>query len=426
MCDKRISKNIQDFQIGENMWKKIITLAFLSISIAQADDGVDASDTIVGKKTTPVDLKDEDNNNVQYEDGQTREFPDRIYEGAEWLNMSPEFVWSCWLVMESLYKRDDAQLERVTKEVKVKYPRSGIIPTARALKWQVMMLENFDFRYEKEYKKAFNLAQQELESAMLTPGNDAWETFLLGAILGVDGIHAMRKEEWFVAINRGYEAMKNINKAKELAPGFIDSQLGDGLWLYWRSVIAKHVKGIPAFKDQRKEGIEMMLNAEKNSAFLRPAASLALIYTWIEEGKLKRAEQTALRLQEEYPDNIINLQVLGRVQMYRRKYSKSERNLKDIFRIDPKNERVHYHLSRLFLRKRSVTIAEKHMLKYLEFDIEKIHRAYANYHLGRIYARQKKYKEAEKAYKQAWKYGRVKNAQKLAKRMKQKASEQKK
>ena len=409
------------------MWKKIMILGFLCLPSAHAeDDNVEVSDTIAGKKTNSLDVKDEDNRSVDYEDGQTREYPDRIYEGAEWLEMSPEFVWHCWLVMESLYKRDFKQLDQVTKTVKRKFPRSGIVPTARALKWQVLMLENFDFRYEKEYNEAFQRARQELESAMLTPGNDAWETFLLGAILGVDGIHSMRKEEWFAAINRGYEAMKNINRAKELAPGFIDSQLGDGLWLYWRSVIAMHVKGIPSFKDQRKEGIEMMENAEKNSAFLRPAASLALIYTWIEENKLVRAEKTALRLREVYPDNVINLQVLGRIQLYRRKYTESEKTFKDIFRVAPKNERVHYYLARLFLRKRAHTIAEKHMTKYLTFDLEKRHRAYANYFLGRIHARQKNWKEAEKAYKKAWKYGKIRNSQKLAKKMKKNALSEKK
>ena len=66
------------------------------------------------------------------------------------------------------------------------------------------------------------------------------------------------------------------------------------------------------------------------------------------------------------------------------------------------------------------------MLKYLTFDLEKRHRAYANYFLGRIYARQKNWKAAEKAYKKAWKHGKIKNAQKLAKKMKKNAAAKKK
>ena len=56
----------------------------------------------------------------------------------------------------------------------------------------------------------------------------------MGAILGVDAIHELRKEDFLDAINQGYEAMKFIEIAKRKAQFFVDSQLGDGLWLYWR------------------------------------------------------------------------------------------------------------------------------------------------------------------------------------------------
>ena len=105
----------------------------------------------------------------------------------------------------------------------------------------------------------------------------------------------------------------------------MDSQLGDGLWLYWRSLIASNVPGVPVFADERPQGIEMMQLAERKSVFLRPAASHALVYTWIEERKMKTALMTAKHLQDAYPNNVINLQVLGRVQMYQRKYKAAER-----------------------------------------------------------------------------------------------------
>ena len=125
------------------MVKKILsfTLLLFFSTVSYADD-VDLSDTISGKKAPDLKLKDTDRD-VSYEDGQSKEYPDRIYDGAEWLQMSPDFVWSCWLVMESLYKRDFNQLDTVLKDVKFRYPDSGIVPTGRALKWQVLMLENF-------------------------------------------------------------------------------------------------------------------------------------------------------------------------------------------------------------------------------------------------------------------------------------------
>ena len=89
--------------------------------------------------------------------------------------------------------------------------------------------------------------------------------------------------------------MKAIERAKKLAPEFPDLKLGDGLFNYWRTVISRSVKGLPDFKDKRKLGIEQMEYVQDNGIFLGPAATFALTYTWLEEGALKRATQSALR-----------------------------------------------------------------------------------------------------------------------------------
>ena len=47
----------------------------------------------------------------------------------------------------------------------------------------------------------------------------------MGAILGVDGIHHMRKEEWLTAINQGFEGVNTLTRARKKAPDFIDAKL---------------------------------------------------------------------------------------------------------------------------------------------------------------------------------------------------------
>ena len=59
------------------------------------------------------------------------------------LNMSPEFVWGCWRVMEGLYTRDRVDHQKVLKKMKQDYPDSGVSETGTALMWQVLMLEEF-------------------------------------------------------------------------------------------------------------------------------------------------------------------------------------------------------------------------------------------------------------------------------------------
>ena len=103
------------------------------------------------------------------------------------------------------------------------------------------MLENFDFSYENQYRNAYKQTVKELEIALEKEGNEPWERFLIGAVIGIDAIHLLRKEEYFSTITQGFSAVGHIEKAKDLAPNFVDADLGDGLWLYWRSLIAMNI-----------------------------------------------------------------------------------------------------------------------------------------------------------------------------------------
>ena len=120
----------------------------LGLTLAFADQpkvDVELSDTVSGRKLRSIDMPDGKTQLVQYEDEKTGKYPKRIYDGARWLQMSVDFVWSCWEVMNHLYLRDYKGLHGVLQNVKQNYPDSGVAPVGRALMWQVLMLENFRF-----------------------------------------------------------------------------------------------------------------------------------------------------------------------------------------------------------------------------------------------------------------------------------------
>jgi len=403
-------------------------ILWMWLSVAQADDrSGELSDTVSGKEAPELNVDDIKLSTEEiFTDNYSGKYPQRIYDGAKWLKMPPEFVWGCWTIMEGLYKRDWKQLDKDIKKMRMYYPNSGVATAGEALRYQVMMLENFDFRYEKEYDKKYKQAIQELTEAQMSPGNEAWEYFLTGALMGVDGIHAMRKEEWMRAITRGYNGVITIAKARELAPKFVDAELGDGLWYYWRSLIAMNIPGIPKYADQRKEGIKKMLNAEQNSVFLRPAAAHALTYTWIEEGEKKNAIHTAETLRKMYPKNIINLQVLGRAYMYNKQYKEAEEAFQRVLQIDKGNQRVHYYLARLYMRQKRYAEAEKELNIYLEFDLMKMHEGYAHYFLGRLQQRQKNWDQALGSFEKAHKVAQIKNAKRRIEFLKKKIANEKK
>lgn len=400
----------------------MVAFIFSSILYAQEPNG----DVFTNNKKT-VDIEDkDDSSNINYEDEDTEEgesstaYPIRIQNGAKWLNMSEDFVYMCWEIMEGLYIRDYSRLDNSIEKAQKLFPNTGVGPTGSVLKWQMKMLENFDFSYENQYRNAYKQTVKELEMALEKEGNEPWERFLIGAVIGIDAIHLLRKEEYFSAITQGFSAVGHIEKAKDLAPNFVDADLGDGLWLYWRSLIAMNIPGFASFADKRTDGIQLMQNAEQKSVFLRPASSHALTYTWLEERKIKRAESTAVRLQKQYPYNIINLQLLGRIYMYQNRFAKSEQTFKRVLNIDSKNRRVHYYLGRLYLRWRKNDMAYKHLNRYLQYSLSDSHKGYAFYYMGHVHARKKQYAKAETSYNEAYKYAKIKQAKNRAKSMKNK------
>ena len=389
----------------------VFALLFLwSSEAVEQDDYEDA--TFTGKKDKPV-IADIDDENAELDaDKETvetvRPYSDKVYEGARVLQMDVEFVHACQQAVDLVYQRKYTEAKAAFAAAQQKFPGSALGPIGKVLVYQALMLENFDFAFEKQYEHAANQARQQLMQALEIRGNDAWENFILGGVLGIDAIHSMRKGNYLNALNRGIEAMKSVNRAKKLAPEFPDLLLGDGMYNYWRTVITRSVKGLPDFADNRMLGIEQLQRVQEEGIFLGPAATFALTYTWLEEGALKRATASSLRNQRAYPDNVINNLMLGRLYMYRRNYTESLKYFHKVLEVSPKNRRVHYFLTRMYLRQKRLTDAEKHVNIYLDFDLTKRDRAFALHQKCLIYYRRKDWDKAEQLANEAWSLGKLK------------------
>ncbi len=401
-----------------------------------ADDSESSDDdlseqTISGQRVAvPVEADIEDENTavdkVDVAPASIRPYPDKVYEGARVLNMDVEFVNTCYQAIEMVYKRQYAEAKLAFEDAGRKYPDSGLGPVGKVLVYQSLMLENLDFAYEKQYELAANQARQQLMQALEIRGNDAWEHFILGGVLGIDAIHSMRKGHYVTALNRAIEAMKSVERSQELAPEFKDLMLGDGLYNYWRTVITRSVKGLPDFSDNRALGIEQLRTVQSEGIFLGPAATFALTYTWLEEGALKRATGSALRNHRAYPDNVVNNLMLGRLYMYRRNYVESEKFFKLVLNVAPKNRRVHYFMTQMYLRQKRLTDAERHVNIYLTFSLTKRDRALALHQKCLIYYRRKDWATAEALAEEAWKVGKLKRSKnRLAKIKKAQVREKK-
>jgi len=391
---------------------------------AQDDDSNEnlSEETITGSRLGGLDTSQiplVEQNRWSLDHGDAR-YSARARRGAEVLHTSEPFVADAISAVEALYHRHYADAKQQFADIGARYPGSAMEPVGQVLVWQALMLENFDFKYVSQYELALKRARSELEEALLQPGNDAYEYFILGGMLGIDSIHTMRTGEYVKALNRGIEAMKAVAHCKELAPDFVDAKLGDGLFNYWRTVIARSSKAIPDMGDHRAEGISQIQDVERDGIFLGPPATLSLVFTWMEEGDMSKALAATLKNQQGYPDNLVNTLVLGRVYMYMRRYSDSEATFTSVIAQDPKNERVYYYLTRLYMRTRNLPGARRSIDAYLAFNLDDESRGYGLYQKGLLEYREKNWDAAEGAFQESYKLARIDSAKQRVDMVRQK------
>lgn len=341
------------------------------------------------------------------------------YAAAEALNLDVEFADRCRNAIELIYarryKESKAELDGLTKE----YPTTGIGPSGIAVIYQALMFENYDFRYEKQYKLAYDAAISQISQGQQTAGNEAIETFLLAGMRGIDGIHKMRRGDFMAAIGSGLDAVTALSETKKAAPKFIDPVLGDGMYKYWRTVIARTSSLIPDGADERAAGKELMKKVEREGVLMGPAATLALTYSYIEERDLRNALARSMYGRQKYPNNVINNMTAGRILTSMRRYDDAVRMYKDVIAAAPDNQRSHYHLGVVYSRMSRFTESEKEYKTYIGYaDVLPDYRGQAYYRLGLLYQRQKKDADARSAFESAVKTSKNEAAKKALEKMK--------
>jgi tetratricopeptide (TPR) repeat protein len=383
-----------------------VALVWLTAAAHAGEPGDDDDDlgenTITGgvPMAAPVTAGEAAAPPVEVLDG--RPYPASSYRAAEALGSDVAKVDGCRAAVELIYQRRYAEARTALAALTTKYPTSGIGPFGMVLIYQALMFENFDYRYERQYKLASEQTRAQLEKGLAEDGDQAFGELLLAGTLGIDAIHSMRKGEFLGALNRAFEAMKALEATEKAAPASIDARLADGLYLYWRSVVTMHVKLLPGFPDRRAEGIAKMREAEAGGTFVGPAASLALEYAWIEERSLPSAQERGEHLRTAYPDNVINNMTLGRVYASLRRYDDALGVYGEILGDDPANQRVHYNRGVVLARMGRETDAASAYETYLGFpDVPKDARGQTLYRLGTIYERQHQTDKAAGYFREA-------------------------
>jgi tetratricopeptide (TPR) repeat protein len=409
-------------------FKVPLSLALLGVSLgAFAGEKPVANDedleSIAGKRLPGLQLKEP--TFVGPTVDMLQENPDRpysnlVYTASKALDISPEYVHRTQEGINLVYLRKYKEARKHFEKLDEDIPGTAISAVVDTLVWQALMIENFDFRYEKQYFVSNQQAVSELKSAIKANKHRGWSHFLMAAMTGVEAIHLVRRSKYVQALSKAFSATDHAQSAKEHAPDFVDLGLAEGMYNYWRTVITMSSSVLPDFGDQRSLGIEQLQKVEQEGFFLRPAATLALTFSWLEERKSDKAIAACEKNRRLFPDNVINNLLTGQAYIQARKYPKAIDVFDHLIKVDPKNNRVHYYRGLTLLKSGKLDPAISAFKRYLQSDhLEEYQLAYAHYRLGQAFYRQKKYGQAELHYKASIKVNGFKAAKRSLSRMKE-------
>jgi tetratricopeptide (TPR) repeat protein len=380
----------------------------------------------LAREPRPAELTFELPRAANYEEYKNLPYPHEVYLGAEALKLDPMFVHGVQQGLDLLYLRRYTEARDHFTRVEETFPGTAARSVADTLVWQALMLENFDYRYDKQYWVASKQARADLDAALAKPGNEGWEHLAAAAIVGIESIHTMRQGSYLSALQLAFQAMDHIERCRAAAPEFLDLKLADGLYNYWRSVVTMNSKMLPDFGDHRVEGIEQMSLVQETGIFMKPMASLALAFSWMEEGDHKRAGTACTKNKIKYPDNIVNNLTCGMVYTESRRYDDALGAYDRVLKVDPKNDRVHYLRGYTLLRKGDPTAAKAEFERYLSSQhLEQYQKSYAHMRLGQSLARLEQYGAAVDSYKASIKIDGNKQAKKLLEKLEERKKEKK-
>jgi len=239
---------------------------------------------------------------------------------------------------------------------------------------------------------AHGKANADITVVLKVPAHRGWRHCQVAGLLGLCAIQMVRKRTYLPALNQAFEAMDHIQKAREASPNFVDLNIADGMYNYWRTVVTMSSKMLPDFGDNRALGISQIQLVERGGVFLSEPATMALAFSWLEERDYKQATNACMRLKRAYPENVINNLLTAQAQIYQRRFDSALKTLNEIKATAPENNRVHYYMGLAYLRKGEPKTAIRTLERYLSSDhLEGGEREAGHYRLGPAHCKLKDY-----------------------------------
>lgn len=268
-------------------------------------------------------------------------------EAARLLRVPEDLVTSAQAGVGFLYARRYPDAARVFDDLTLRYPTTGVGPLGMAILFQERMFENFDWTYDAAYRAASARTRAQLEQGLDETGAEPLEHFVLAALGGLDAVHSLRKGDYLPALGHAIVGMRALQQVEAEAPAFPDPRIGDGMYLYWRSVVTASSSVLPDFPDRRAEGLRALMQVESGGVLLGPGATLVMAYAYISERDWPRALRAVDANDARYPDCVVNELTRGRVLVGLGRTDAALAQYDRVIAQNVGNQRVHYLRGRL-------------------------------------------------------------------------------
>lgn len=170
--------------------------------------------------------------------------------------------------------------------------------------YQTMMrdyrIRDFEPDFEAMLAEALRLAEAQVRDH---PTAEAF--FTRGTARGYAALHKARQGGWLPAFREGLRSLRDVKRALDLDPDFVDPLLSLGLYDYWKS--RRLSLGVGLFSGQRRQGIRRLETVWARGRYLRVEAAYSLQTVYILEGDDARAFAVNTWLHERFPTNPICL-----------------------------------------------------------------------------------------------------------------------
>ncbi len=264
-------------------------------------------------------------------------------DGMNTLGIEPELLCDIQTGLELIYGRQYPDALKHFRAVSEGRPHSPVGPLCRAIVYQVMMLEDWDDEYDDTFRHELEVGRERMDRQ--ASDSAAWSHFVEAMLATLEALDRLHADDHLAAVNRGWEAIEGMKQAKRADPTFADPDLFLGIFNYYLSAITRRYKGLPSFADRREEAFAQMEHARDEGLLTPLAARFSLAYCYLDHDAYDRALVECRALHAVYPENLLVLSLMARVQTKSKDAPGALATLEAIRGLDPENKRLPWYLA---------------------------------------------------------------------------------